>query len=172
MCKWRNGRYDLSRSSLWSILLVSFVTGPEKQRRQLRSVSFLFHLFLFVHWGVKSLSKLPFVASWLFFFFLSQLLWEDTKSVSSICDFSHIQNTHVELHTNRTGGRFEMIGPPRRRRSGRITFVSFRSFLALIFTNARLWFLPRPGPSWDTPGLSERSSWRCIWKLAGEIVTE
>lgn len=80
--------------------------------------------------------------------------------------------THVELHTNRTGGRFEMIGPPRRRRSGRITFVSFRSFLALIFTNARLWFLPRPGPSWDTPGLSERSSWRCIWKLAGEIVTE
>lgn len=106
------------------------------------------------------------------FFFLSQLLWEDTKSVSSICDFSHIQNTHVELHTNRTGGRFEMNGPPRRRRSGRITFVSFRSFLALIFTNARLWFLPRPGPSWDTPGLSERSSWRCIWKLAGEIVTE
>ena len=151
MCKWRNGRHDLSRSSLWSILLVSFVTGPEKQRRQLRSVSFLFHLCLFVHWGVNSLSKLPFVASWLFFFFIPTPLRGYKVSFQPISP---------------TRGRFALIGPPRRRRSGRITFVSFRSFLALIFTNARFWFLPRSGPreilqvwaSWVPEGVF--GSWR------------
>lgn len=69
--------------------------------------------------------------------------------------------THAELHTNQTGGRFEMIGPPRQSSLGHITFVSLWRFLALIFANVCLRFLPA---SWDRPGLSERSFWRCILK--------
>lgn len=58
-----------------------------------------------------------------------------------------------------------MTGPPRRRRSGHVAFVSLCRFLALISANVRLRFL------WDSPGLSGPRSWRCILRAfmpAGE----
>lgn len=52
---------------------------------------------------------------------------------------------HTPIHREMWGW-FEMIGPPRQRTSGHITFVSLCCFLALIFENVCLVFQPRSRP--------------------------
>lgn len=101
--------------------------------------------------------------------FSSQLLWEDTKALSSIsnilqlvvCTFAKTQRA---AHTQtQKGGWFEMIGPPRQRTSGHITFVSLCHFLALIFANVCLRFLPRSRPLETDQDCVSRASEGVFW---------